>query len=113
VTNLSQGKRTLTIARAMVAHPHKLILDETISNVDTRTEKVIQNGLFHLQEGRTSFIIAHRLSTIRHADCILVIHQGEIIERGTHTELMDKKGLYYNLYMNQFRGKLSGITGVS
>jgi ATP-binding cassette subfamily B protein len=112
--NLSQGqKQMLTIARAMVAHPHMLILDEATSNVDTRTEKLIQNGLLHLQEGRTSFIIAHRLSTIRHADCILVINQGEIVERGTHTELMDKKGFYYNLYMSQFRGKLSGITGIS
>ena len=112
--NLSQGqKQMLTIARAMVAHPHMLILDEATSNVDTRTEKLIQNGLLHLQEGRTSFIIAHRLSTIRHADCILVINQGEIIERGTHPELMDKKGFYYSLYMSQFRGKLSSITGVS
>lgn len=112
--NLSQGQRQmLTIARAMVAHPRLLILDEATSNVDTRTEKLIQNGLLHLQEGKTSFIIAHRLSTIRHADCILVINEGEIVERGTHNELMKKKGFYFNLYMSQFRGKLSAVTGVS
>ncbi|NLV27274.1 MAG: ABC transporter ATP-binding protein [Methanomicrobiales archaeon] len=112
--NLSQGQRQmLTIARAMVAHPRLLILDEATSNVDTRTEKIIQNGLLHLQEGKTSFIIAHRLSTIRHADCILVINQGEIVERGTHDELMEKKGFYYNLFMSQFRGKLSAVTGVA
>lgn len=112
--NLSQGQRQmLTIARAMVAHPRLLILDEATSNVDTRTEKIIQNGLLHLQEGKTSFIIAHRLSTIRHADCILVINQGEIIEQGTHDELMKKEGFYYNLFMSQFRGKLSTITGIS
>jgi ATP-binding cassette subfamily B protein len=112
--NLSQGQRQmLTIARAMVAHPRLLILDEATSNVDTRTEKLIQNGLLHLQEGKTSFIIAHRLSTIRHADCILVINEGEIVERGTHNELMRKKGFYFNLYMSQFRGKLSAVTGVS
>lgn len=113
-TNLSQGQRQiLTIARAMVAHPRLLILDEATSNVDTRTEKLIQTGLLKLQEGKTSFIIAHRLSTIRHADCILVINQGEIIEQGTHDELMEKEGFYYNLFMSQFRGKLSTITGIS
>lgn len=112
--NLSQGQRQmLTIARAMVARPRLLILDEATSNVDTRTEKLIQNGLLHLQDGKTSFIIAHRLSTIRHSDCILVINQGEIVERGTHDELMERKGFYYNLFMSQFRGKLSTITGVS
>ena len=113
-SNLSQGQRQmLTIARAMVAEPRLLILDEATSNVDTRTEKLIQAGLLNLQEGKTSFIIAHRLSTIRHSDCILVINQGEIIERGTHDELMMKQGFYYTLYMSQFRGKLSTITGVA
>ncbi|MFH0966263.1 MAG: ABC transporter ATP-binding protein [Methanobacteriota archaeon] len=112
--NLSQGQRQmLTIARAMVSEPRLLILDEATSNVDTRTEKLIQNGLLHLQEGRTSFIIAHRLSTIRHSDCILVINEGEIVERGTHDELMVSQGFYYNLYMSQFRGKLSSITGIT
>lgn len=103
---LSQGQRQmLTIARAMVARPHMLILDEATSNVDTRTEKLIQEGLIKLQEGKTSFIIAHRLSTIQNADQILVIDNGEIIERGYHQELMDMKGFYYDLYMSQFRGK--------
>lgn len=104
--NLSQGQRQmLTIARAMVSEPRLLILDEATSNVDTRTERLIQSGLMQLQEGKTSFIIAHRLSTIRHADCILVINKGEIIERGSHDELMHAHGFYYDLYMSQFRGK--------
>jgi ATP-binding cassette, subfamily B, bacterial len=108
-SNLSQGqKQMLTIARAMVAHPRLLILDEATSNVDTRTEKIIQTGLLSLQDGKTSFIIAHRLSTIRHSDCILVINNGEIVEDGSHDELMNMKGFYYNLYMSQFRGKLEG-----
>jgi ATP-binding cassette subfamily B protein len=96
--NLSQGQRQmLTIARAIMANPHMLILDEATSNVDTRTEKLIQEGLFALQKDKTSFIIAHRLSTIRHADQILVIDKGAIIERGSHTELMKKKGFYFDL----------------
>ena len=108
--DLSQGQRQiLTIARAMVADPHMLILDEATSNVDTRTEKLIQEGLLKLQEGKTSFIIAHRLSTIQNADQILVIDNGEIIERGNHQELMNIKGFYYDLYMSQFRGKVSEI----
>ena len=112
--NLSQGQRQmLTIARAIVANPHLLILDEATSNVDTRTEKLIQQGLLELQKGRTSFIIAHRLSTIRHADVILVINRGEIVERGSHQDLMAKKGFYYDLYMSQFRGKLTGIVGAA
>ena len=112
--NLSQGQRQmLTIARAIVANPHLLILDEATSNVDTRTEKLIQQGLLELQKDRTSFIIAHRLSTIRHADVILVIDRGEIVERGSHQELMAKKGFYYDLYMSQFRGKLTGIVGTA
>ena len=109
-SNLSQGQRQmLTIARAIVANPRMLILDEATSNVDTRTEKLIQEGLLALQKDKTSFIIAHRLSTIRHADQILVIDKGAIIERGSHIELMIKKGFYFDLYMSQFRGKLSGI----
>ncbi len=113
-SNLSQGQRQmLTIARAMVSEPRLLILDEATSNVDTRTEKLIQSGLLSLQQGKTSFIIAHRLSTIRHSDCILVINHGEIVERGTHDDLMAAQGFYYNLYMSQFRGKLSSITGVA
>lgn len=112
--NLSQGQRQmLTIARAMVSEPRLLILDEATSNVDTRTEKLIQSGLLQLQQGKTSFIIAHRLSTIRHSDCILVINEGEIVERGSHDVLMEAKGFYYNLYMSQFRGKLSSVTGIA
>lgn len=108
--DLSQGQRQmLTIARAMVADPRMLILDEATSNVDTRTEKLIQEGLLRLQEGKTSFIIAHRLSTIQNADQILVINDGEIIERGNHQELMDMKGFYHELYMSQFRGKVAEI----
>lgn len=99
----------LTIARAMVADPRMLILDEATSNVDTRTEKLIQEGLLKLQEGKTSFIIAHRLSTIQNSDQILVINDGEIIERGSHQELLDMKGFYYDLYMSQFRGKIDDI----
>nr|WP_321351005.1 ABC transporter ATP-binding protein [uncultured Methanoregula sp.] len=108
--NLSQGQRQmLTIARAIVANPRMLILDEATSNVDTRTERLIQEGLLALQKDKTSFIIAHRLSTIRHADQILVIDKGQIVERGKHSELMEKKGFYYELYMSQFRGKLEGL----
>jgi ABC-type multidrug transport system fused ATPase/permease subunit len=88
-SNLSQGQRQmLTIARAMVANPKLLVLDEATSNVDTRTEKLIQAGLQRLMAGRTSFVIAHRLSTIRDADKILVVNGGEIVEAGTHDELM-------------------------
>lgn len=109
--DLSQGQRQmLTIARAMVADPRMLILDEATSNVDTRTEKLIQEGLLKLQEGKTSFIIAHRLSTIQNAHQILVIDNGEIIERGNHQELMDMNGFYYDLYMGQFRGKITEIS---
>ena len=111
--NLSQGQRQmLTIARAIVANPRMLILDEATSNVDTRTEKLIQEGLLALQKDKTSFIIAHRLSTISHADQILVIDKGRIIEQGTHAELMGKKGFYYELYMSQFRGKLEGVVRI-
>jgi len=111
--NLSQGQRQmLTIARAIVANPRMLILDEATSNVDTRTEKLIQEGLLALQKDKTSFIIAHRLSTIQHSDQILVIDKGAIVERGSHKELMRAKGFYFDLYMSQFRGKLEGIVKV-
>ncbi|MBK8048112.1 MAG: ABC transporter ATP-binding protein [Anaerolineales bacterium] len=103
--NLSQGQRQMiTIARAMVANPKMLVLDEATSNVDTRTEKLIQEGLRKLMEGKTSFVVAHRLSTIRDSDRILVINKGEIIESGTHDELMASKGFYFELYMSQFKG---------
>jgi ATP-binding cassette, subfamily B, multidrug efflux pump len=105
--NLSQGQRQLlSIARAIIANPAILILDEATSSVDTRTEIQIQQALLNLMEGRTSFVIAHRLSTIRNADMVLVIRDGEIIERGTHKELLDSKGFYYNLYMSQFKGTI-------
>ena len=109
-SNLSQGQRQLlTIARAMVANPRILILDEATSNVDTRTERNIQAAIRKLQEGRTSFVIAHRLSTIRPAHQILVINNGEIVERGTHDEMMKAKGFYYDLYMSQFKGRIADI----
>jgi len=105
--NLSQGQRQLlSIARAILADPSILILDEATSSVDTRTEVQIQEALHRLMEGRTSFVIAHRLSTIRNADRMLVIRDGEIVERGNHEELLKKKGFYYNLYMNQFKGTI-------
>lgn len=105
-SNLSQGQRQLlAIARAILASPGILILDEATSSVDTRTEKHIQEAMLRLMQGRTSFVIAHRLSTIRDADCILVINQGEIIERGTHRELLAKKGFYHHLYISQFKGQ--------
>ena len=104
-SNLSQGQRQLlAIARAILADPGILILDEATSSVDTRTEKHIQEAMLRLMEGRTSFVIAHRLSTIREADKILVINDGEIIERGTHGELLAQRGFYHNLYMSQFKG---------
>jgi ATP-binding cassette subfamily B protein len=103
-SGLSQGQRQLlAIARAALANPRILILDEATSSVDTRTERLIQMALDHLLHGRTSFVIAHRLSTIRTADQVLVLNQGEIIERGTHAELLARKGFYYDLYMSQFR----------
>jgi ATP-binding cassette subfamily B protein len=101
--DLSQGQRQLlAIARAILADPAILILDEATSSVDTRTEQHIQEAMLNLMKGRTSFVIAHRLSTIRKADIILVINDGEIIERGRHEQLLEKKGFYYNLYMSQF-----------
>lgn len=102
-TNISQGQRQLlTIARALLADPDILILDEATSSVDTRTEQLIQNAMVTLMQGRTSFVIAHRLSTIRDADAIVVIKDGEIIERGTHETLLDAGGFYKNLYQSQF-----------
>jgi len=103
-SGLSQGQRQLiSIARAALADPRILILDEATSSVDTRTERLIQKAFDQLLEGRTSFVIAHRLSTIRNADLVLVLNKGEIIERGKHDELLEQKGFYYNLYMSQFR----------
>jgi len=103
-SGLSQGQRQLlSIARAALADPRILILDEATSSVDTRTERLIQKAFDQLLEGRTSFVIAHRLSTIRNADMILVLKDGEIIERGKHDELLAKEGFYYELYMSQFK----------
>jgi ATP-binding cassette subfamily B protein len=107
-SGLSQGQRQLiAIARAALAQPRILILDEATSSVDTRTERLIQKAFDKLMEGRTSFVIAHRLSTIRHADMILVLNQGEIIERGRFDDLLAKKGFFYDLYMSQFRAQES------
>ena len=107
--NLSQGQRQLiSIARALVADPAILVLDEATSSVDTRTEIQIQEAFRTLMKGRTSFVIAHRLSTIRRADRVLVIDEGEIIERGTHGELMEKRGFYYRVYMSQYKGTNGG-----
>jgi ATP-binding cassette subfamily B protein len=107
--NLSQGQRQMiTIARAMVAQPKIMILDEATSNVDTRTEKLIQEGLRKLMEGKTSFSIAHRLATIRDSAKIMVLNGGEIVEYASHDELMAMKGFYYALYMSQFKGKAPG-----
>jgi len=104
--NLSQGQRQmLAIARAILADPAILILDEATSSVDTRTEARIQKALLTLMKGRTSFVIAHRLSTIRDADNVVVINHGEVVEQGTHQALLDQKGFYYNLYMSQFKGQ--------
>ena len=105
-SNLSQGQRQLlSIARAVLANPSILILDEATSSVDTRTEARIQKSLLRLMQGRTSFVIAHRLSTIRDADQVVVINHGEIVERGTHQSLLDQRGFYHHLYLSQFKGQ--------
>jgi ATP-binding cassette subfamily B protein len=101
--NISKGhKQLITIARAMLADSPMLILDEATSNVDSRTEQKIQAAMYSLMEGRTCFVIAHRLSTIQNADAILVVKDGNIIEQGTHDELMSQKGFYHSLYHSQF-----------
>jgi len=103
VTNISQGqKQLLTIARAILADPPMLILDEATSSVDTHTEIMIQEAMDRLMQGRTSFIIAHRLSTIQNADLILVMRDGNIVEQGTHDELLEQGGYYAELYNSQF-----------
>ena len=101
--NLSQGQRQLlAIARAAVADPPVLILDEAPSSIDTRTEKLVQEGMDALMNGRTTFVIAHRLSTVRNSDCIMVLEQGRIIERGSHNDLIAPHGVYYQLYTGAF-----------
>jgi ATP-binding cassette subfamily B protein len=105
-STLSQGQRQLlAIARTLLAEPAILVLDEATSSVDTRTEARIQRSLLRLREGRTSFVIAHRLSTIRDADQVLVIEGGRVVERGTHDELLAKRGAYHRLYTSQFKGR--------
>ncbi|HEY53896.1 MAG TPA: ABC transporter ATP-binding protein [Caldilineae bacterium] len=105
-SGLSQGQRQLlAIARAALSNPRILILDEATSSVDTRTERLIQAAMENLMAGRTTFVVAHRLSTIHHADQVLVLNQGEVIERGAHEALLARKGFYYDLYMSQFRRK--------
>jgi ABC-type multidrug transport system, ATPase and permease components len=105
-TNISQGqKQLLTIARALIVQPHIMILDEATSSVDTRTEVLVQKAMKRIMDGHTSFVIAHRLSTIRDADNILVMNEGNIIEQGTHEELLLQKGFYYELYNSQFVGE--------
>ena len=102
-TNLSQGQRQLlAIARAAICNPPVLILDEATSSIDTRTEKLIEKGMDRLMENRTVFVIAHRLSTVRNSDAIMVLDHGQIIERGSHDELLEKEGRYYQLYTGQF-----------
>jgi ATP-binding cassette subfamily B protein len=102
-SNVSQGqKQLLTIARAVLADPRILILDEATSSVDTRTEVLIQKAMDALMKNRTSFIIAHRLSTIRNADWILVMNLGDIVEQGTHDQLLEQKGFYASMYNSQF-----------
>lgn len=107
--SLSQGQRQLlAIARAAIADPPALILDEATSSIDTRTERLVQEGMDRLMKGRTTFVIAHRLSTVRNSDCIMVLEDGRIIERGTHDELIDKQGKYYQLYTGKISNDLAG-----
>lgn len=102
-SSLSQGQRQLlSIARAAVANPPVLVLDEATSSIDTRTERLVEKGMNALMDGRTTFVIAHRLSTVRNADCIVVLEGGKIMEKGSHQELLDKKGIYYQLYSGMF-----------
>ena len=102
-SRLSVGQRQLiSFARALLADPAILILDEATSSIDTETEILLQKGLHELLKGRTSFIIAHRLSTIQNADCIMYVDKGNILEKGSHEELLAQKGEYYNLYMSQY-----------
>mgnify|MGYP005891081977 CR=1 FL=1 len=104
--NLSQGQRQLlAIARAAIADPPVLILDEATSSIDTRTEKIVQDGMDKLMAGRTTFVIAHRLSTVKNSDCIIVLEQGRVIERGNHDKLMEEKGKYYQLYTGNLAGE--------
>jgi ATP-binding cassette subfamily B protein len=104
--NLSQGQRQLlAIARTLLADPPILVLDEATSSVDTRTEARVQRSLMRLRAGRTSFVIAHRLRTIRDADQVLVVDDGRIVERGTHLELLERRGFYHQLYTSQFKGR--------
>ena len=104
-TNISKGqKQLITIARAMLLDTNMLILDEATSNVDTRTEQQIQSAMRKIMANKTCFVIAHRLSTIQNADCILVIHEGKIVESGTHDELLEQHGVYEKMYMAQFEG---------
>ena len=101
--NLSQGQRQLiAIARAAIAKPPVLILDEATSSIDTRTERLIEKGMDAIMKGRTVFVIAHRLSTVRNSNAIMVLEKGEVIERGSHDELLEQKGRYYQLYTGQF-----------
>ena len=105
---LSTGeKQLISFARAVLADPAIFVLDEATSSIDTQTEQLIQNAIARLLQGRTSFLIAHRLSTIRHADVILVVKDGKIIERGSHEELLHKKGYYFSLYTKQFEKEAS------
>jgi len=101
---LSTGqKQLISFARAVISNPAIFVLDEATSSIDTETEHAIQNAINAVLAGRTSFIIAHRLSTIKNADRILVLHNGKVVEEGTHTQLLKKKGRYYRLYTNQFK----------
>src|SRR5699024_11486633 len=108
-SNISQGqKQLLTIARAILADPPIMILDEATSSVDTRTEVYIQDAMKRIMKGRTSFVIAHRLSTIQDADNIRVMDQGDVIEQGTHSELLEKDGFYADLYNSEFADEQTG-----
>ena len=98
VEDMRLQRQLLAIARAAIADPPVLILDEATSSIDTRTERIVQEGMDRLMKGRTTFVIAHRLSTVRNSDCIMVLEQGRIIERGTHDQLIAEKGRYYQLY---------------